>query len=156
MVQNTDSFFCILNVSFCLFFFLQSNYSEASSSHPHLQPPPSRILGGPLGFLSAASHLTKLHFVEVGRWTSRRLEGGMAAQGHPGPTPPPRHRPRPHPSFNSSEAEWLLSLYFYTLSINRLPQTHLCSLTKWQMDTREPNLCARACAKNTYNYRCRQ
>lgn len=38
-------------------------------------------------------------------------------------------------SFNSFAVEWLLSLYFYTLSINRPPQTHLCSLTKWQMDT---------------------
>ena len=57
------------------------------------------------------------------RWTNWRLEGRMGAQGH-----------RVHPSFNSFALEWLLSLYFYTLSINRAPQTHLCSLIKWQMD----------------------
>lgn len=40
------------------------------------------------------------------------------------------------PSFLGCLAsERLLSLYFYTPSINRPPQTHLCSLTKWHAGT---------------------
>lgn len=74
--------------------FFYSNYTEASFSHP--PPHPHKIsvtnwdscdLAAARLTTSAASHLTKLHFVEVRRRTSGRLEGRMAAQGHRGPTP---------------------------------------------------------------------
>lgn len=61
------------------------------------------------------------------RWSDGRLEGKN------GCSRPPCSDPLS--SFNSFSAEWLLSLYFYTPSINRPPQTHLCSLTKWHIDT---------------------
>lgn len=56
------------------------------------------------------------------RWSDGRLEGKNGCSRPPCSDPPS--------SFNSFSAEWLLSLYFYTPSINRPPQTHLCSLTK--------------------------
>lgn len=52
--------------------------------------------------------------------------------GKDGRSRPQRSDPSPIESFSP---EWLLSLYFYTLSINRLPQTHLCSLSKWHTHT---------------------
>lgn len=71
------------------------------------------------------------------RTNGRRIEGEMGAQGHPALTTLLRS--------TLFAAEWLLSVYFYTPSINTPPRTHLCSLSKWH-----------TAHMDTHNYRCRQ